>query len=130
MSERKENATVNEGTDDKFFTVGTSGKKFLCNENTVNVKTLERCLKEKIDREMSSMVDTVEYRVQNAILTTIDIIVAAKIDFSIQSLNASSGQDATSVIATSQRWEQIGIKAPLENASENNNVLNLSFMGD
>ena len=76
------------------------------------------------------MVDTVEYRVQNAILTTSDSIVAAKIDLSIQSLNASSGQDATIVIATSQRWEQIGIKALLENASENKNVLNLSFMND
>ena len=45
----------------------------------MNVKTLERCFNEKIDREMSNIVDTAEDRIQNAILTAIDGIVAPKI---------------------------------------------------
>ena len=42
-SERREKILVNEGTSDRDFTVGTSGKKLVTNENTVNMKTLERC---------------------------------------------------------------------------------------
>ena len=41
-------------------------------ENTVNVQPLERCFNEKIAKEMSNIVDTVEDRIQNAILTAID----------------------------------------------------------
>ena len=130
VSERKENTTVNEGTVDKFFTVGTSGKKVLCNENTVKVKTLERCRNEKIDKEMSSMVDTVEYRVRNAILTAIDSIVAAKTDLAIRSVNLSSERDATSVIATSQSNEEIGSRDIFENASENKLVHHISNLND
>ena len=37
--ERQENTIVNEGIRDWDFTVGTSGKKLMTNENTVNVKT-------------------------------------------------------------------------------------------
>ena len=66
-------------------------------ENTVNGKTLERCFNEWIDREMSNIVDTVKDRIQNAILTAIDCVVAPKIELAIRSINASFGQDATIV---------------------------------
>ena len=66
-SARQENIVVNEGTNDRDFTVGTSSNNTAINENVVNVKTLERCFNEKIDREMSNIVDTVEDRMQNAI---------------------------------------------------------------
>ena len=66
-SARQENIVVNEGTNDRDFTVGTSSNNTAINENVVNVKTLERCFNEKIDREMSNIVDTVEDRIQNAI---------------------------------------------------------------
>ena len=39
----QENHVVNEGTDDRDFTVGTSNKYSVTNENVMNVKTLERC---------------------------------------------------------------------------------------
>ena len=42
VSERQENTVVNEGTNDRDFTVGTSTKNMALNESTVNVKTLER----------------------------------------------------------------------------------------
>ena len=46
----------------------------------VNAKTLEMCFNERIDREVSNIVDTVEDRIQNAILTAFDNIVVSKIE--------------------------------------------------
>ena len=82
---------VNEGIDDRDFTVGTSSNNSAINEKAANVKTLERCFNERIDREISNIVDTVEDRIQNAILTAIDNIVAPKTDLAIWPKNASSG---------------------------------------
>ena len=45
--ERQENIIINEGIGDWDFTVGTSRNKLMTNENTVNVKTLERCFNER-----------------------------------------------------------------------------------
>ena len=42
-SDMQENTIVNEGTGDRDFTVGTSDNNLMTNENTVNVKILERC---------------------------------------------------------------------------------------
>ena len=111
VSERQENAVVNEGTNDRDFTVGTSNNDSVANGNAMSVKTLERCFNERIDREMSNVIDTVEDRVQNAILTAIDNIVAPKIELAIRSINASSGRDVTSVTANSERGQHIGIIA-------------------
>ena len=88
---------VNEGTNDQDFTVGTSNVSSIVNGSVTNVKTLERCFNEKIGREMTNIVDTVEDRVQNAILTAIDNIIAPKIELAIRSINASSGRDVASV---------------------------------
>ena len=96
----------------------------------MNVKTLERSFNERIDREMSNFVDTVEDRIQNAILTAIDNVVAPKIELAIRSINASSGQDATSVSANSERREHVGINTSFENASGNNNTLGVSDVND
>ena len=120
VSERQENAVVNEDTNDRDFTVSTSINDSVINESTVNVKTLERCFNERIDREMSNIVDTVEDRIQNAILTAIDNIVAPEIELAIRSINASSGRDVTSVTVNSERGEHVGINALFENPSENN----------
>ena len=109
ISETQENAVVNEGTNDRDFTVSTSNNGSVINESTVNVKTLERCFNERIDREMSNIIDTAEDRIQNAILTAIENIVAPKIELAIRSINASSGRDATSVSANSERKEHVGI---------------------
>ena len=98
-SERQENIVVSEGTNDRNFTVGTSSIDMEINESTVIVKTWERCFKERIDRETSNIVDTVEDRIQNAILTAIDNIVAPKIQLAIRSIIASSGRNVTSVNA-------------------------------
>ena len=129
-SESQENIVVNKGTNDRDFTVSTSSNNTAVNESTVNVKTLERCFNERIDREMSNIVDTVEYRIRNAILTAIDNIVAPKIESAIRSINASSGRDVTSVTVNSERGEHVGIKTSFENASGNNNTLGVSNRND
>ena len=96
----------------------------------MNVKTLERCFYERIDRQTNNIVDTVEDRIQNAILTAIDNIVAPKNELAIRSINASSGRDVTSVSATSERREQVGINAPFENAIGSNDLLGVSNVND
>ena len=67
-SERQENIAVVEGTNDLDFTVGTSNNILVTSENTVTVKTLEKCINERIDRKMSNNVDTVEDRIQFCVL--------------------------------------------------------------
>ena len=129
-SEEWEKAVVNEGSNDRDFTIGTSSDKLVTNENTVNVKTLEKCFNDRIDSEMSNIVDMVEDRIQNAILTAIDSIVPPKIELAIRSLKASSGWDATSVTENSERGEHVGINVSFENASRNSNVLDVSNVND
>ena len=82
------------------------------------VKTFERCFIEKIDREMGNFVDTVEDKIQNPILTAIDSINTPKIELSIRSINTSSGRDATSIMASSRRGENIWITALFEKVAE------------
>ena len=130
VRESQENAVVNEGTNDRDFTVSTSNYDSVIIGNVMSMKTLERCFNERIDREMSNIVDTVEDRIQNAILTAIENIVAPKIELAIRSKNASSEQDATSVSANLERKERVGINASFENASENNDTLDLSNVND
>ena len=130
VSERQENAVVNEGTNDRDFTFGTSDNDSVYNGNAVSVKSLERCFDERLDREMNNIIDTVEDRIQNAILTAIDNIVPPKIELAIRSINASSGRDVTSVSTNSECMEQVGINASFENASGNNNTLGVSKVND
>ena len=85
VSERQENAVANEGTNDRDFTVGTSSNDSIVNGNAMSVKTLEKCFNERIDREISNIVDTVEDRIQNAILTAIDNIITPKNELAISS---------------------------------------------
>ena len=96
----------------------------------MKVKTLERCFYEKVDRDMSNIVHTVEDRIKNAFLTAIVSIVAAETELVIGLMNASSGRDATSNTINSERGEHLGINALFENASGKNNVLHVSNMND
>ena len=129
-NERQESVEVNEGTNDRDFTVGTSNVSSLINENVLSVKTLERCFNERIYREMCNIVDTVEDKIQNAILTAIDNIVAPKIELAIRLINASSGRDVASASGNSERREYKGINASFENASENNRTLGTTHIND
>ena len=129
-SERQENVVVDESTNVHDFTVGTSNVSPVINKNAMNVKTLERCFIERIDRQMNNIVDTVEDRIQNAILAAIDNIVAPKIELAIRSKNASSGRVVTSVCANSEPRERTGINTSFENASENDNTIGVTNIND
>ena len=111
VGERQKNIVVNEGSNDQDFTVGTSINNIAIIENTNNVKNLEKCFIERFDREKSNTVDTVEGKLQNAILTAIDNIIDPKIELAIRSINASSRRDMTSVVANSERGEHVEINA-------------------
>ena len=124
IRDRQQNATVNEGTIYQKFTVNIYGSDSAANENLVKVRTLERWFYEKTDNEMGNIVDTVEDRTQNAILTAIDSNITLKIELPSQSINASSRQNVTSVIANSERGKDIFFTL-LEIVSERNNTLHV-----
>ena len=125
MNNRREKTKLNEGIVDQNFAVDDSDGGHAVKENVVNVKTLERCFNEKIDTEMGNIVDTVQDRIhgRRQILTAIDSIITPKVELAIRSMKASSGRDAASVMANSERGEHVGITVRLENVSERNNTL-------
>ena len=125
-SESQGNTVVNNGAKDRDLTIDASSNNVAFNGSTVNVKTLEWCFNERIYKELSKKVDTFEDRLQNAVLTATDNIVAHKIGLAISSKNASSGRDATGVTANSELGEHVGIIASFEKASGNNNALHVS----
>ena len=129
-SERQENVVVNEGINDQDFTVCTPNVSSIIKENVLNVKTLERCFNERIDREMENFVETVEDRIQSVILTAIDNIVGPKIELAIRSINASSGRDVASMSASSERREHTEINTSFENSFENNNTIGVTNIND
>ena len=79
---------------------------------------------------MSNIVDTVEDRVQNAILIAIDSIVAPEIELAFRSLNVSSGQDPTGVTANTERGEHVRINVFFENASGTKKKLHVTILND
>ena len=89
------------------------------------MKTLEKCFNVKIDREMGNIIDTVQNRIQNSIMTGIDTIITAKFELAVRSMNASSRRVATSVTANSECRDYIGITASFENLSEMNYTLHV-----
>ena len=83
-----------------------------------------------MDRGMGNMIDTVEESIQNAILTTIHSYITPKIELAIRSINASSGRDATNVMASSERGEHINIAALLENVPRRNKTVQVLYTND
>ena len=104
VKDRQENASVNERTGEKEFTVYFSSSSLTANENGIKMKTLGKCFNEKTDKKTGDIGDTVKYKIQNAISTPIDSFITPQIILAIRSPNASSGQDA----ANTERGEHIG----------------------
>ena len=124
-SDRQENVVVNEGTVDQEFAINNTSSTLTTNENFMSVKTFKRCFNEGIDREMWNIVDTVEDRIQNAILTAIGSDFTPKIELAVRSKNASIERDANSELG-----ERIGITPFFENVFERNNTLHLLNTND
>ena len=79
---------ANSGPVDQQFTVNNNDGLSTTNENTVNVQALEICFNQRIDCKMRNIVDTVEHRIQSAILTAIDKIITPRIELAVRSINA------------------------------------------
>ena len=132
VSSRRQNVIVNSGPVDQNFTVNNNINSGISttNDNTVNVQTLERCLSCRIDGVMNNIVDAIEDMIQNAILTAIDNIITPRIELTVRSINASSGRDAASLSAFSQRGEYTGITASFENIYERINIFHELYVND
>ena len=63
-------------------------------------------------------------------MTAEDSIITPKIELATRLKNESSGRDATSVIASSERGENIEITAFFENVSETKNTLHVLYTND
>ena len=122
VSSESQNVVVNSGSVDREFTVNSNDDIPTTNENTVNVQTLEKCLNKMNDRELGNIVETVEDRIENDILTAIDIIITSRIVLAPRSINASSGRGTASVTANSERGEHIGITASFEKVPDRNST--------
>ena len=72
---------------------------------------------------MGNFVDTVEGRIEIAILNAIDSIIAPKIELAVKSFNASSERNATNDTMNSERGECMRVVSLFENVSERNNTL-------
>ena len=66
--------------------------------------------------------DTVDDRIQNTILAAVGSIITPRIELAVRSLNASFGRDYASLMAISERGEQLGITASSENESDRINT--------
>ena len=111
VSDRQENATVNEGTGDQEYADGIPGSNLAANENMVNAKTWDRQ-----DPKRN--------------LPAIESIIAPKIELAFRSKNASSRRGAINVTAISERGEHIGIAALFEHVSEKNKTLHVLNTND
>ena len=107
---------------DRNFTVTDNANNLTTNESTVNVQTLEKFLRDRIDEQMDRVLDIVEDRTQDAILTAIDNIIKPRIEIAIRWWNASSGRNVASLTAISERGNYVGINASFENLSDWNNI--------
>ena len=130
MSERQGNVVVDEGTIDQKFTAKDTSNNLTANAILVNVKNLERYFNERIDRQIGNVADTVEDRIQNAILTAFDSTITPKIELAVGSINASSGRDMTSVKTNLERGKRIENTVAFENEFERNNILQVLNRND
>ena len=87
VSSGKQNVVVNSSPSDRELTVNSVGGISTTNETTVKFQTLENCLTGGIDREMVFIRETVEEKIQNAILKAVGDIVTPVIELAIMSVN-------------------------------------------
>ena len=67
---------------------------------------------------MGNIVETVEDKIQKAILTAIDSNITSETELVFGSTNESSGQDATIVMVSSESGNHNGITAAFEKIAE------------
>ena len=104
MSCERENAEVRSGqVDSEYASENNSGRTLTnaTNENTVIVQISVKSLIRRIAREIGIVDDAVEDKIQNVILAAVNNIITPMMEMAIGSMNASSGQDIASAVASS-----------------------------
>ena len=123
LSSGQQNVKLNIVSLDWEFSVINKDGISTTTESTLKVPTLEKCITEKIDREVGNNVDTVNDGIQNVIFTGIDKIITPMLELVVRSKSASSGHDATSATPNLERGNRKGIISFFfENMSEGNNT--------
>ena len=83
----RQNVLVNNSPADHEFTINNKFDNSVTNENTVDVRKLEKCPTDRVVREMCNIVGTVEDRIENAILTAVDNIITLRIELAENALS-------------------------------------------
>ena len=118
-SSERQIVEVHSGVIDPEFTTGNINRLVSTNENAIDFQILETSPSYRMVREIISALDSM---IHNAILTDVDNFTTPGFELAIGSMNASSGQDITSVIANSEGEARIGIITSSENVSDRNNI--------
>ena len=72
----------------------------------MKIQTLEKCFTDWVDMEIGNIVETVEDRIKNEILTAMDNKITPRIELAARSINASIGRDTTSITAISEHGDK------------------------
>ena len=80
MNSERKNVPFNEGLAAREFTVNRYDNLVVANEKTVDVQTLNRSLTERNTKERANFVETLQDRIQNAILAAVYNIIAPRIE--------------------------------------------------
>ena len=107
MSSERLNVVVNNGVADRKNTANNNDSSVVANDNTVHLQTLQRKLTDRVTKEITNIGETVEDRIPNAVLTTMDHIITRTIELADRSMNASYGLAVASVTANCERGEQV-----------------------
>ena len=118
-SSERQIVEVLSGVIDPEFTADNINRLLSTKENAIDFQILERSPFCRMVREISSALDSM---IHNAILTDVDNFITPGFELAVGSMNASSGQDITSVIANSDGEARVGITASSENVSDSNNI--------
>ena len=125
------NVEVDDRQIDREFTINTNNSMAVAIESTLDIQTLETSLIDRIAREVSCVVEKIENRSQNAVLTSMFSNIIPCNELVVISMNASSGRNVGSITANSERGEQVErITAFFESASSRNNRFQLINMTD
>ena len=114
---KKQNVANNDRVDREFSVIDTDSSAVVY-ENSVDVQMLKRILTNRNTNEMSNVVEKLEEKILNALLTAMDNIIIPRIELAVRSMKASSGQDIASVTTNSESSEQLEISFPYSSLSD------------
>ena len=123
MSSEKQNVVINNCRVDRDFTVRNIDNSRITNEIIVDGQTWEKSLTKRFAREMGNIIETVEKKIQSALLSAMDNLLTPRFELAVRSMNASSRLDTVSVTAILECGEQVHIISSFEYLSDSHNTV-------